>query len=68
MKTCKTCRHWTFNPRAYDPSKGDCERITHRDDYQDRASQPAFVWDCEGWGGGLETAPDFGCTLHEDKP
>lgn len=60
MQTCKTCKHWTDHSLGF----GQCHKIPDFDkiDIEVKA----------GWSGGyvdkVETAEDFGCTLHEIKP
>ena len=83
MNTCKTCKHWErYGEDNYRlmPGAGHCKAVprgwsaTDWDpDYNQRVILPefahckAFVQDGSDYWAQLQTLPDFGCVMHEDK-
>lgn len=63
MKTCSTCIHWS-------KSDGVCNKIQMDDKIGDtiHATIAVTVADDYGLNAELKTHPNFGCTLHENKP
>lgn len=67
MKNCGTCRFWEIK----NDQRGVCGAIPGDQlDWDPKRPNKALagVFDSYGSLGWLETAPEFGCVLHEEKP
>jgi hypothetical protein len=64
MKTCRTCKHWTYNVTAY-TEYNSRETALSGECSEKLGSKVDLVVYGDGYLESVDTEPDFGCTAHE---